>query len=130
MSEWLSRDLSVTRTAEILGLLGLLHDDRVPSFTALVQHGSRSCRRRSPPMCALAAQPRRRRARSRPRNEHTVRQDLNRVHPLQEWAGCYDHLREQVPLFLAPPFTSAVDNPASERNIYVSRWYIGPVSPK
>jgi hypothetical protein len=27
------RDLSVTRTAEILDLAGLLHDDRVPSFT-------------------------------------------------------------------------------------------------
>src|SRR4029077_5599665 len=32
-----SRDLSVTRTAEILGLAGLLHDDRVPSFTSLIQ---------------------------------------------------------------------------------------------
>src|SRR5436190_1579172 len=31
------RDLSITRTAEILGLAGLLHDDRVPSFTALAQ---------------------------------------------------------------------------------------------
>jgi hypothetical protein len=32
-----SRDLSVTRTAEILGLAGLLHDDRVPSLTSLIQ---------------------------------------------------------------------------------------------
>jgi hypothetical protein len=31
------RDLSVTRTAEILGLAGLLDDDRIPSFTSLAQ---------------------------------------------------------------------------------------------
>jgi hypothetical protein len=31
------RDLSVTRTAEILQLAGLLHDDRVPAFTSLIQ---------------------------------------------------------------------------------------------
>src|ERR1700721_2382923 len=31
------RDLSITRTAEILQLAGLLHDDRVPSFTALAE---------------------------------------------------------------------------------------------
>ena len=31
------RDLSVTRTAEILQIAGLLHDDRVPSFTSLMQ---------------------------------------------------------------------------------------------
>ena len=33
--------------------------------------------------------------RSRPRNEHTVRQNLNRVYPLlMEWARNYIHLRE------------------------------------
>jgi hypothetical protein len=33
--------------------------------------------------------------RSRPRDEHTVRMNLNRVHPLLlEWAGHYSHLRE------------------------------------
>ncbi|MGH3305599.1 MAG: hypothetical protein ACRDOK_28820, partial [Streptosporangiaceae bacterium] len=33
--------------------------------------------------------------RSRPRNEHTVRMNFNRVHPLLlEWAGHYVHLRE------------------------------------
>ena len=33
--------------------------------------------------------------RSRPRDEHTVRMNLNRVHPLLlEWAGDYIHLRE------------------------------------
>jgi len=31
------RDLSITRTAEILDLAGLLDDDRVPSFTALMR---------------------------------------------------------------------------------------------
>jgi hypothetical protein len=33
--------------------------------------------------------------RSRPRDEHTVRMNLNRVHPLLlKWAGNYLHLRE------------------------------------
>ena len=31
------RDLSITRTAEILALAGLLDDDRIPSFTALTR---------------------------------------------------------------------------------------------
>ena len=31
------RDLSITRTAEILGLAGLLDDDRIPSFTSLAR---------------------------------------------------------------------------------------------
>ena len=31
------RDLSITRTAEILQLAGLLEDDRIPSFTSLAQ---------------------------------------------------------------------------------------------
>ena len=31
------RDLSVTRTAEILQIAGMLHDDRIPSFTSLMQ---------------------------------------------------------------------------------------------
>ncbi len=47
-----SRDLSVTRTAEILGLAGLLHDDRVPSFTSLIAER----------LALLAAHPRRGRA--------------------------------------------------------------------
>jgi hypothetical protein len=91
-----SRDLSVTRTAEILGLAGLLHDDRVPSFTALMQTRLAVL---PTPIAADVAHWLRTRGeggpRSRPRNEHTVRQNLNRVHPLLlEWAGCYDHLRE------------------------------------
>ncbi len=91
-----SRDLSVTRTAEILGQAGLLRDDRVPSFTSLmhqrlallpalmaadVGHWLRTRSEGGP--------------RSHPRNEHTVRMNLNRVHPLLlEWAERYAHLRE------------------------------------
>ncbi len=91
-----SRDLSVTRTAEILGLAGLLHDDRVPSFTSLVAERLALL---PAPMAADAGHWLRTRSqggpRSRPRNEHTVRQNLNRVHPLLlAWAGRYDHLRE------------------------------------
>jgi integrase len=91
-----SRDLSVTRTAEILGLAGLLHDDRVPSFTSLMQERLALL---PAPMAADVGHWLRTRGeggpRSRPRNEHTVRMNLNRVHPLLlDWAGSYVHLRE------------------------------------
>jgi integrase len=91
-----SRDLSVTRTAEILGLAGLLHDDRVPSFTSLIQARLAVL---PAPMAADVGHWLRTRSeggpRSRPRNEHTVRMNLNRVHPLLlDWAGRYVHLRE------------------------------------
>ncbi len=91
-----SRDLSVTRTAEILGLAGLLHDDRVPSFTTLI---GRRLALLPAPMAADVGHWLRTRGeggpRSRPRNEHTVRQNLNRVHPLLlEWAVRYVPLRE------------------------------------
>jgi hypothetical protein len=90
------RDLSITRTAEILDLAGLLHDDRIPSFTSLVRA------RLAPlpaPMAADVGHWLRTRGeggpRSRPRDEHTVRMNLNRVHPLLlEWASHYSHLRE------------------------------------
>jgi hypothetical protein len=90
------RDLSVTRTAEILDLAGLLHDDRVPSFTSLMQARLAVL---PPPMAASVEHWLRTRSdggpRSHPRNEHTVRMNLNRVHPLLlEWAGHYSHLRE------------------------------------
>jgi hypothetical protein len=93
-----SRDLSVTRTTEILDLAGLLDDDRVSSFAALkksrlallpapmatdVDHWLRTRSQGGP--------------RSRPRDEHTVRMNLNRVHPLLlQWAADhhYLHLRE------------------------------------
>ena len=91
-----SRDLSVTRTAEILGLAGLLHDDRVPSFTSLIRARLAVL---PAPMAADVGHWLRTRSeggpRSRPRNEHTVRMNLNRVHPLLlDWAGRYVHLRE------------------------------------
>ena len=91
-----SRDLSVTRTAEILGLAGLLHDDRIPSFTALIQARLALL---PAPIAADAGHWLRTRIqggpRSHPRNEHTVRMNLNRVHPLLlDWAQNYTHLRE------------------------------------
>jgi site-specific recombinase XerD len=91
-----ARDLSITRTAEILHLAGLLHDDRVPPFTTLAQARLALL---PAPMAADVGHWLRTRSnggpRSRPRNEHTVRMNLNRVHPLLlHWAGHYTHLRE------------------------------------
>ena len=90
------RDLSITRTAEILGLAGLLDDDRISSFTTLAQERLALL---PAPMAAGVRDWLRTRSqggpRSRPRDEHTVRMNLNRVHPLLlEWAGHYVHLRE------------------------------------
>ena len=90
------RDLSITRTAEILGLAGLLDDDRIPSFTSLAQERLALL---PPPMAAGVRDWLRTRSqggpRSRPRDEHTVRMNFNRVHPLLlAWAGHYVHLRE------------------------------------
>jgi len=90
------RDLSITRTAEILGLAGLLDDDRIPSFTSLAQERLALL---PAPMAADVRDWLRTRSeggpRSRPRDEHTVRMNFNRVHPLLlAWAGHYIHLRE------------------------------------
>ena len=90
------RDLSITRTAEILALAGLLDDDRIPSFTSLAQPRLALL---PAPMAADVRDWLRTRSqggpRSRPRDEHTVRMNFNRVHPLLlEWAGHYTHLRE------------------------------------
>jgi site-specific recombinase XerD len=91
-----SRDLSVSRTAEILGLAGLLHDDRIPSFTALLQARLAQL----PPLIAAdVGHWLRTRSdggpRSRPRHADTVRMNLNRVHPLLlHWARHHSHLRE------------------------------------
>ena len=90
------RDLSITRTTEILGLAGLLHDDRIPSFTSLARARLALL---PPPMAAGVRDWLRTRSqggpRSRSRDEHTVRMNFNRVHPLLlEWAGHYVHLRE------------------------------------
>jgi hypothetical protein len=93
-----SRDLSVTRTTEILELAGLLDDDRIPSFTVLKQARLALL---PAPMAADVDHWLRTRGqggpRSRPRDEHTVRMNLNRVHPLLlQWADRdnYLHLRE------------------------------------
>ena len=90
------RDLSITRTAEILALAGLLDDDRIPSFTSLAQPRLALL---PAPMAADVRDWLRTRSqggpRSRPRDEHTVRMNFNRVHPLLlAWAGHYTHLRE------------------------------------
>ena len=90
------RDLSITRTAEILALAGLLDDDRIPSFTSLAQERLALL---PAPMAADVRDWLRTRSqggpRSRPRDEHTVRMNFNRVHPLLlDWAGHYVHLRE------------------------------------
>jgi hypothetical protein len=94
-----SRDLSISRTAEILSLAGLLHDDRIPSFTAMMQARLAQL----PPLIAadvghwlrtrIDGGPR-----SRPRHTDTVRMNFNRVRPLLlEWAHHYSHLREITP---------------------------------
>ena len=90
------RDLSITRTAEILALAGLLDDDRVPSFTSLARDRLALL---PAPMAAGVRDWLRVRSqggpRSRPRDEHTVRMNLNRVHPLLlARASHYIHLRE------------------------------------
>jgi hypothetical protein len=90
------RDLSITRTAEILAMAGLLDDDRIGSFTALIREQLAAL---PPPMAADVGHWLRTRReggpRSRPRDEHTVRMNLRRVRPLLlEWATRHDHLRE------------------------------------
>ena len=108
------RDLSVTRAAEILGLAGLLHDDRIGSFTSLMRARLALL---PAPMAADVGHWLRTRSeggpRSRPRNEHTVRMNLNRVHPLLlEWARHYSHLREVT---AADVITATDPLPASRR---------------
>jgi len=92
------RDLSITRTAEVLTLAGLLNDDRTASFTALAAGRLALL---PPPIAAGTRHWVRTRSRggtrSRPRHDDTVRMNLNRVLPLlTEWAmtGHYTHLRE------------------------------------
>jgi hypothetical protein len=98
-----SRDLSVTRTAEILGLAGLLHDDRAPSFAALVRQRLALL---PPPIAADAGHWLRTRSqggpRSRPRNEHTVRQNLNRSTPC-----CWNGPGAMTTCARSPPPTSS-----------------------
>ncbi len=90
------RDLSVSRTAEILSVAGLLDDDRVrPLDTwtegklATLAPGIAACAR------SWAGALQHGTPRSLPRSPHTVRIYLRSVHPLlEQWSGRYDHLRE------------------------------------
>jgi len=90
------RDLSVSRTAEILGLAGLLDDDRVLSLDtwtegklATLAPGIADCARSWAGALLHGT------SRSQPRSPDTVRIYLRSVHPLlEQWSGRYDHLRE------------------------------------
>jgi integrase len=90
------RDLSVSRTAEILGLAGLLGDDRVHpmdtwtnSRLATLAPGIAACARSWADALQHGT------SRSLPRSPGTARIYLRSVHPLlEQWSGRYDHLRE------------------------------------
>jgi integrase len=90
------RDLSVSRTAEILTAAGLLDDDRarpLDTWTggklATLAPGIADCARSWVTVLRHGT------PRSLPRSEDTVRIYLRSVHPvLEQWSGRYDHLRE------------------------------------
>jgi integrase len=90
------RDLSITRTAEILTIAGLLDDDRIPALSRWAESklaglapGIAACARSW--LDALQHGT----ARSRPRKPDTIRVYLRSVHPLLEgWSWHYGHLRE------------------------------------
>ncbi len=90
------RDLSVSRTAEILALAGLLDDDRVPALDTWIESrltglapGIAACAR----SWVLAL--RDGSTRSRPRKPGTIRRYLRCIHPLLlQWSTRYGHLRE------------------------------------
>jgi integrase len=90
------RDLSISRTAEILTLAGLLEDDRVPALDAWAESklaglapGIAACAR-SWLRALRDGTPR-----SRPRKPDTIRRYLRCVHPvLADWSARYGHLRE------------------------------------
>jgi integrase len=90
------RDLSVSRTAEILSIAGLLDDDRVRSLDtwaegklATLAPGIAACAR------SWAGALRHGTPRSLPRSPGTVRIYLRSAHPLlEQWSGRCDHLRE------------------------------------
>jgi len=90
------RDLSISRTAEILDLAGLLDDDRVRPLDlwigqklAVLSPGIAECARSWAEVLQHGA------SRSLPRSQDTVRIYLRSVHPLlEQWSGRYGHLRE------------------------------------
>jgi integrase len=120
------RDLSVTRTAEILGLAGLLRDDRVSSFDTLKQ--TRLALLPAPMAADVEHWLRTREhgsARSRPRDQHTVRMNLNRVHPLlMAWAEHYVHLREVTAADVATA-TMSLTGPARRQTCTALRSLFG-----
>ena len=91
-----SRDLSISRTAEILALAGLLDDDRVPALDtwtesklAVLAPGIAACAR------SWAHALRDGTPRTRPRKPGTIRRYLRCIHPvLTGWSARYDHLRQ------------------------------------
>ncbi len=90
------RDLSITRTADILTLAGLLDDDRVPALDAWAESRLASL---TPGIAACARSwlhalqhgtPR-----ARPRKPGTIRVYLRCIHPLlADWSARYGHLRQ------------------------------------
>ena len=90
------RDLSISRTAEILALAGLLDDDRVPALDtwtesklAVLAPGIAACVR------SWAHGLRDGTPRTRPRKPGTIRIYLRCLHPvLLDWSARYGHLRE------------------------------------
>jgi integrase len=120
------RDLSVTRTAEILALAGLLRDDRISSFAALTQ--TRLALLPAPMAADVEHWLRTREhgsARSRPRDQHTVRMNLNRVHPLlMVWAERYVHLREVTAADVTTA-TTALTGPARRQTCTALRSLFG-----
>jgi len=90
------RDLSVSRTAEILALAGLLDDDRVPALDAWAESRPAAL---APGIAACARSWLRAlqhgTPRARPRKPDTIRVYLRCVHPLLAgWSARYGHLRE------------------------------------
>ena len=90
------RELSISRTAEILALAGLLDDDRVPALDtwteaklAVLAPGIAACTR------SWAHALRDGTPRTRPRKPGTIRRYLRCIHPvLRDWSARYGHLRE------------------------------------
>jgi integrase len=90
------RDLSVSRTAEILSIAGLLDDDRVLPLDAWTD-GKLSTLAPGIAACARSwvTALQKGTPRSLPRKTDTVRVYLRSAHPfLGQWSGRYDHLRE------------------------------------
>jgi len=90
------RDLSISRTAEILTLAGLLDDDRIPALDTWINSrlaglapGIAACARSWVDALRDGS------PRTRPRKPGTIRRYLRCIHPaLLDWSARYGHLRE------------------------------------